>query len=102
MMGAKERERNRERNRERERKEKEKEREKETQLKTEKTQKANEVFKANAKTLAADAVVAYKKERKKYVEERARDIHENMLPSNRFDVDALRAGGILSEISSRL
>lgn len=47
---------------------------------------------AKAKKLAADAMVRHKEEqeRKKYVEGRAQDIHENLLQCRPFDMDAVR------------
>ena len=52
----------------------------------------NEEIKAKAKELTADAMATDKKEweRKQYVEERARDIHENLLLCKPFDIDAAR------------
>ena len=51
-------------------------------------------IKAKAKKLAAEAMAADKKERererRRYVEGRARDIHENLLLCKPFDVDAVR------------
>lgn len=56
--------------------------------------KANEAatVRAKAKKLAADAMVRPREEqeRKKYVEERAQDIHENLLQCRPFDIDAVR------------
>ena len=80
------------------------EKEKKAQLKAEETQRANEAVKANAKKLAANARVAYRKERKKYAEGRAQDIRENTLQCKPFDNDAVREGGSpkrRSEMSSR-
>ena len=52
----------------------------------------NEEIKAKAKKLAADAMAKDKKERerRRYVEGRAWDIHEKLLLCKPFDVDAVR------------
>lgn len=64
------------------------------QLEATKLKKADEAVKAKAEArkLAADAMATHKKEqgRKKYVEGRAWDIHENMLRCKPFDMDAVR------------
>lgn len=64
------------------------EQEKQEHLQAQKLQ----AVKARAKKLTADAMAAHKKEqeRKKYVEWRALDIHENLLQFKPFDMDAAR------------
>ena len=64
------------------------------QLEAAMSKKADEAVKvkAQAKKLTADAMARHKKqqERKKYVEGRAQDIHENLLQFKPFDIDAVR------------
>lgn len=68
--------------------------EKKEQLEAAEAKKADEavIVRAKAKKLAADAIARNKEEqeRKKYVEGRARDIHENLLHYRPFDMDAVR------------
>lgn len=66
--------------------------EKEEQLEAQKVEKADKTVRAKAKKLTADAMARHKKEqdRMKYVEGRARDIHENLLQCRPFDIDAVR------------
>ncbi len=73
-------------------KEKEKEKEKEQQPGPQQQQGATEAIKTKAKKLAADAMAKYnrERERKEYIEARAREIHENMCLCKPFDVDAVR------------
>ena len=68
------------------------EQEKQEHLQAQKLKRADEAVKAKAKKLTADAMAAHKKEqeRKKYVEGRAQDIHENLLQCKPFDMDAAR------------
>lgn len=63
----------------------------ETQKKKEK-EDDDDAVKAKAKKLATDTMATFKRarERRMYVEERAREIHENMLLCKPFDVDAVR------------
>ncbi len=64
------------------------------QLEAAVAKKADEAVtvRAKAKKLAADAMARHKKEqeRKKYVEGRAQDIHEDLLHAKPFDIDAVR------------
>ena len=73
---------------------KESAKEKEAQLEAAESKKAHEAVtvRVKAKKLAADAMARHTKEqeRKRYVEGRARDIHENLLLCRPFDVDAVR------------
>ena len=73
---------------------KERAKEKEAQLEAAESKKAHEAVtvRVKAKKLAADAMARHSKEqeRKRYVEGRARDIHENLLLCRPFDVDAVR------------
>ena len=68
------------------------EQEKQEHLQAQKLTRADEAVKAKAKKLTADAMAAHRKEqeRKKYVEGRALDIHENLLRCKPFDMDAAR------------
>ena len=69
------------------------EQEKQERLQAQKLKKrADEAVKAKAKKLTADAMAAHKKaqERKKYIEGRALEIHENLLRCKPFDMDAAR------------
>ena len=68
------------------------EQEKQEHLQAQHLKRADEAVKAKAKKLTAAAMAAHKKEqeRKKYVEGRARDIHENLLRCKPFDMDAAR------------
>ena len=68
------------------------EQEKQEHLQAQKLKRANEAVRAKAKKLTANAMAAHKKEqeRKKYVERRALDIHENLLQCKPFDIDAAR------------
>ena len=67
------------------------EQEKQEHLQAQKFKKADEAVKAKAKKLTADAMAAHKdQERKKYVEGRAQDIHENLVQCKPFDMDAAR------------
>ena len=62
------------------------------QLEAANSRKADAAVKAKAKKLAAEAMAAHEKEqeRKKYVEGRAQDIHDNLLLCKPFDIDAVR------------
>ncbi|CAD6593473.1 MAG: hypothetical protein ASARMPRED_007567 [Alectoria sarmentosa] len=62
------------------------------QLEAARSRKTDAAVKAKAKKLAAEAMAAHKKEqeRKKYVEGRAQDIHDNLLLCKTFDIDAVR------------
>ena len=68
------------------------EQEKQEHLQAQKSKRADEAVKAKAKKLTAAAMAAHKKEqeRRKYVEGRALDIHENLLRCKPFDMDAAR------------
>ena len=68
------------------------EQEKQEHLEAQKLKRADEAVKAKAKKLTADAMAAHRKEqeRRKYVEGRALDIHENLLQCKPFDIDAAR------------
>ncbi len=62
------------------------------QLEAAAAKKADEAVtvRAKAKKLAADAMAKEEQERKKYVEGRAQDIHEDLLQAKPFDIDAVR------------